>query len=227
MDQEVLHYLLILIKAIPVSFVALMPVINPIGTAIILLSLTDGVDDPTRKALARKITVNTIILLTALLLGGSYLLAFFGISVPIVQLAGGFVLSAMGWKLLNQTDAAQGADAQESVVKTPLSYFEKTFYPFTFPITVGPGSVAVALTLSARSAHEEILETAVHQGGALIGIVGVALLVYFCFVYSNRLAARMGPNGTSVMMRLIAFIVVCIGAEISWTGLRTLVVSLP
>jgi len=227
MDQEALHYLLILIKAIPVSFVALMPVINPIGTAIILLSLTDGVDDPTRKALARKITVNTIILLTALLLGGSYLLAFFGISVPIVQLAGGFVLSAMGWKLLNQTDAAQGADAQESVAKTPQNYFEKTFYPFTFPITVGPGSVAVALTLSARSAHEELLETAVHQGGALIGIVGVALLVYFCFVYSNRLAARMGPSGTSVMMRLIAFIVVCIGAEISWTGLRALVVSLP
>jgi len=220
--DKALSLLLILTEAVPVAFMALMPVVNPIGTAIILLSLTDGIDSPTRRTLAKKIAINTVALLTAMILGGSYLLAFFGISVPIVQLAGGFVLATMGWNLLNQKDPPPDHADSGPIPTSPESFLAKTFYPFTFPITVGPGSVAVALTLSAHSQRESFAVTAVHQAGALIGILGVAAMVYVCFVYSNRLAQRLGPVGTSVLMRLIAFIVVCIGAEISWSGLKTL-----
>lgn len=219
--------LLILVKSIPVSFAALMPVINPIGTAIILLSLTEGASNDTRKALAKTIAWNSAALLLVLLLGGSYLLSFFGITVPIVQAAGGIVLAAMGWNLLNRSDDAPGDGAGAAQTTDPKAYLQRTFYPFTFPITVGPGGVAVALTLSAHTSHATLLETALGKGGAFIGIIANAVLVYFCFLYANRIVARLGPGGTSALMRLIAFVVLCIGAQISWSGFRTLLGALP
>lgn len=220
-----MDWLLPLAKSIPVAFAALLPVINPLGTAIILLSLTEGASDATRKQLARAVAVNTTILLLVLLRAGSYLLSFFGISVPIVQTAGGFVLASMGWNLLNQqTDSSETKSVTD---RDERSFAAKTFYPFTFPITVGPGGVAVALTLSAHTTDPTLSSTLLGKAGACLGILGNAIVVYFAFAYSNRIASRLGPTGLSVMMRLIAFIVVCIGAEISWTGIQALIAGLP
>ncbi len=221
-----MEYFLILGKAIPLTFTALLPVINPIGTAIILLSLTEGIPDEKRQALARKIALNTILLLAGVLLAGSYLLSFFGISVSIVQAAGGLVLASMGWKLLNQEASPRSAADDDSTAEDFAALDSKAFYPFTFPITVGPGCVAVTLTLSAHTAHGGWGDTATGQLGALIGILGIGAVIYFCDAYSNRIAARLGTSGTLVLMRLIAFIVICIGAEISWTGIEALIKSL-
>jgi multiple antibiotic resistance protein len=211
----------VFLKAAPLSFIAFLPVINPIGTAFILLGLTRAADVKTRRRLALRIAQNTVLFLAVILLGGKFLLAFFGISVPIVQVAGGLVLAAMGWNLLNKNDFddkthESAAEASED------SYWERAFYPFTFPITAGPGCVAVALTLSAHTSHASWEATAGGQAGALVGIVGNALLVYVCFAYSQFVAARLGKTGVNVMMRLISFLVVCIGAEIGWTGVRAL-----
>ena len=216
-----MNLLVIFLKAVPLSFVALLPVINPIGTSFILLGLTPDADKETHRLLARRIAWNTIGLLSGILLSGKFLLAFFGITVPIVQVAGGLVLASMGWNLLDQNvfDAKTHESAGEML---SASYWERTFYPFTFPLTVGPGGVAVVLTLSAHTSHETFEATAIGQAGAFLGIVGNALLVYLCFAYSQVVAIRLGKAGVNVMMRLISFIVVCIGAEICWTGARSL-----
>lgn len=198
-----------------------MPVINPIGTAIILLGMTDGATVDTRKAIARRVALNTVILLAIILLGGKYLLQLFGISVPIVQVAGGLVLSSMGWGLLNQKPAASEVKS-EGGTRSQESYLSQAFYPFTFPITVGPGSVAVALTLSAHTSHGAAIDGYFVQIGSLVGIAAMAVVVYFCLAYADKLVSRIGPSGVSVMARLIAFIVVCIGAEITWSGVKTL-----
>lgn len=226
MNDELFHYAILFAKTVPLSFVALMPVVNPVGTAIILLGLTDGASDAVRTAIAKRIAINTLVLLTVVLLGGSYLLIFFGISVPIVQVAGGGVLMSMGWGMLNRSDEPATEPQAAGASHAATNPFSKTFYPFTFPVTVGPGVIAVTLTLSAHASHATLAETAAVQAGAFLAIVGVAIVVYVCFAYSNRLAARLGPNGTSVLLRLIAFVVICIGAEISWTGIRTLVLGL-
>lgn len=215
---------LILVKAIPVCFTALLPVINPLGTSIILLSLTPRATPALRSGLAKSIAMNMVLLLTVLLLGGSYLLSFFGISVSIVQFAGGIVLASMGWRLLNQTDTpSQAVDV--SANESP-DYSGKAFYPFTFPLTVGPGSVAVILTLSAHTTHGEISHTILAQVGADVGILANSVLMYVCFANSDAIARRLGPSGTTILMRLIAFIVVCIGAQISWTGIQALIHTL-
>jgi multiple antibiotic resistance protein len=222
MFTELLARIYMLLKAIPWVFTALMPCVNPIGTAIILLGLTRDADAATRRQLAKKIAVSAALLLIGSLLGGSYLLEFFGVSVPIVQVAGGLVLASMGWGMLNQSSTAEQSNAPETG-STQRSLWDNAFYPFTFPITVGPGCIAVAITLSAHSRHDSLLDTTFEQVGAVLGIVGVSLVVYFSIVYSDRLTKRLGPSGTSVMMRLIAFLVLCIGAQISWAGVQSLV----
>jgi multiple antibiotic resistance protein len=203
-----------------------MPVINPIGTAIILLSLTPGLDDETRKQLAKKISVNTLLLLLVLLLGGRYLLGFFGISVPIVQAVGGFIVMSMGLSMLNESDNSNTKTQETSPRENSSLYFTRTFYPYTFPLTVGPGGVAVSLTLSAHNSHDSLVHTLVSLSGAVLGIVGITLATYFSLSYANRIVKKIGPSGVSALSRLMAFIVVCIGAEISWTGIQILISQL-
>jgi multiple antibiotic resistance protein len=214
-------------RAIPLSFAALLPVVNPLGTAIILLGLTEGADDAQRRHVARSVAFNSALLLTASLVAGRALLGFFGISVPIVQVAGGLVLAAMGWTmLLNQDDSAPDPQKAGTTASGHADYGGQAFYPFTFPLTVGPGCIAVAITLSAHTSRVHPMETVASQLGAFVGIVAVAVAVYFSVANAGRIAGRLGPSGMPVLTRLSAFIVVCLGAEICWNGAKTLLSSL-
>ena len=220
--EQITSQMELLWKAVPVSFTALMPCVNPIGTAIILSSLTTGADPRTRKQLARRIAFNAAGLLIGSLLIGSHLLEFFGVSIPIVQAVGGFVLASMGWKMLNKQDSAEDHDKSSAVLSESSSLWSRVFYPFTFPITVGPGCVAVAITLSAHSQKGDVIGTALAQAGDVIGILAVSALVYLCFQYSAFVTRSLGQSGTAVLMRLISFLVTCIGIQISWEGLQML-----
>ncbi len=215
-----------LLQAIPTAFAALLPVINPIGTAVILLGLTSQADTATHRRIARGVAINAVILLLIVLVAGRLFLALFGISVPIVQLAGGAVLAGMGWSMLFQPDAPATAKSQDSPTGDHGDYSSRIFYPFTFPLTIGPGAIAVALTLSAHTSRDHVLETAMAQFGAAIGVTAAAFVTYLCLANADRLASRLGPSGLSVMMRLSAFVVVCLGAEIAWDGLQKLAPSL-
>jgi multiple antibiotic resistance protein len=215
--------MLALARAIPLSFAALLPVVNPLGTAIILLGLTEDADAETRRRIARAVAVNTVLLLAVVLVAGRLILGFFGISVPIVQLAGGLVLAAMGWTMLfSPDDASSRTKAADSEGSSSRSFDSQLFYPFTFPLTVGPGGVAVAITLSAHTSREHLVATALAQFGAFTGIVAVAAVTYLCLANAGRIAERLGPSGMSVLIRLSAFIIVCLGAEIAWNGARVL-----
>jgi multiple antibiotic resistance protein len=135
---------------------------------------------------------------------------------------GGFVLASMGWKMLNKQDSAEQHDKSSTVVAESSSLWSRVFYPFTFPITVGPGCVAVAITLSAHSQKGDFVGTALVQAGDVIGILAVSALVYLCFQYSAFVMKSLGESGTAVLMRLISFLVTCIGIQISWEGVRLL-----
>src|SRR5271163_2356880 len=126
--------ILIVITFIPLSFSALLPVINPIGSAVLFLGFVQDADHATRKKLARTIALNTVWFLLIVLVAGTPILRFFGISLPIVQVSGGFVLAAMGYSLLNKDDS-NGVPAEKSA--SASEYQDKIFYPLTFPITAG------------------------------------------------------------------------------------------
>ena len=149
------------------------------------------------------------------------MLKIFGLSVPVVQVAGGAVLCALGWKMLDE-DAPPPAEAptvSEDVV------ILKAFYPLTLPLTVDPGAIAVAITLGANHAHgvERIVV------GFIAGILGTALIalcVWLAYRYAQRVALWLGHTRVMVVLRLSAFIVLCIGVEITWNGVKGLAAEL-
>jgi multiple antibiotic resistance protein len=213
-----------LIKSIFLVFTTLFPIVNPLGGAPLFLSLTHYYSADQRKILSRRIALNSIVLIVVSYFIGTHILAFFGISLPVVQVGGGLVLTSTGWALLKQKDEdSTKADVHRSVGAENLS--TKAFYPLTLPLTVGPGSISVAITLGANEPHvgHRIVYSIL---GAVIGAFLIAASVYVCYAFSDRLARALGETGMSVIMRLSSFLLVCIGVQILWNGVSTLLKSI-
>jgi len=199
---------------------ALFPIVNPLGSALIFLSLTRSFPANLRRILVLKVSLYSLILLVVSILIGSHVLHFFGVSIPVVQVAGGLIVSATGWKLLLQQDV----DMKSQKVD-PAVAMQQAFYPLTLPITVGPGSISVAITLGADSARTIFAELPLLIA-ALIGPFIVALSIYICYRSADRLEKILGPTGLGIFLRLSAFIVICIGVQILWNGAAALIHSL-
>lgn len=197
-------------------YAALFPIINPIGSAPLFLGLTRFSSDAHRRILARRVAINGFFLLLGALFIGSHVLEFFGISVPVVRVAGGLVVTAFAWKLLNSGDQPDGGSAEEEDAGDG-------FYPLTMPLTVGPGSISVAITLGSQRPHNAALpELMLLAAAALAGVAAIALTIFFCYRSADRLVKALGKGGTNVLIRLSAFILLCIGIEILWNGINAL-----
>jgi multiple antibiotic resistance protein len=214
--------LFIALKIIPMIFAALFPVVNPIGTALILFGMTRGVDDQTWKSMSRKIAFYSFLFLSFFFFFGSYILKLFGISIPVVQFSGGIVLALMGWQLLNQKETNKPA-SEEGLDNNPrVSIEPKAFYPFTFPLTIGPGGMAVVLTFSAHLNRESRLLVTLEQGAAIIGIFLMCLVVSICYRHLKYITKRFSAAGALALSKILAFFVLCIGVEIAWAGFKAL-----
>ena len=207
-------------KIIPTIFVALFPLINPIGSALVLYGMTGKVDERTWIAASRRIALNTFLLLTFFYLFGSYILKLFGISIAVVQFAGGMVVASIGWNLLNPKEDDKQAEGAKHDTGATLE--DKLFYPYTFPITVGPGGLAVALTFSAHlDRHPGVIVTE-ERIAAIIGIFAICLVTSACYARLKFLTERISPAGALAISRILAFFVFCIGVEIALSGWRAL-----
>jgi len=204
---------------------ALFPIVNPLGSAPLFLSLTRYYSADQRKMLSRRIALNSIALIVASYFVGSHILDFFGISIPVVQVGGGLVLASTGWSMLKQKDEDDTKAGVHRNVDTN-DLFQKAFYPLTLPLTVGPGSISVAITLGANEPHRQH-SLIFSMLGAIIGAVLIAGSVYLCYAFSDRLAQVLGATSMSVIMRLSSFLLVCIGTQIIWNGLSAMLKSLP
>jgi multiple antibiotic resistance protein len=213
-----------------IAFTALLPLINPLGSSLVFLGLVGEVPSSVYRALARKIAINNIIFLTVFELLGSAILHFFGISLPIVQVSGGIVIAAIGWSVLNAKDSQAMADdkreeAQLSADGGLTNLQEKAFYPFTFPVTSGPGTLVVLLTLSARLSGGTRTATLLGHLGLFLTIVVLSAAVYFCYAYAARITKTIPPSTVHGILRVMGFILLCIGVQISWNGLAVLLAS--
>jgi multiple antibiotic resistance protein len=203
------------------AFAALFPVVNPVGDAPIFLSLTQRYPRSVQKLLSRKIAVYGFVLLAVSLVFGAEILSFFGISLVVMQIAGGLVLAATGWNLLNQ----QSDDSSDQEPGTIEDALQHAFFPLTLPITVGPGSISIAITIGAhlRSQAGPGWEHGYprHFLAALAGMLLVCLLVAVCYGKADQLVRMLGKSGTSILTRLSAFILLAIGVQIVWNGLNS------
>lgn len=204
---------------------AMLPILNPAATAPIFLSLTEGAAQPTRRLLARRIALNMFWLMAASMLIGSYVLDFFGISLPIVRVGGGLILASMAWRLLGATPDNVDSRAELADSFTPERARRQAFYPLTFPISCGPGSIAVAITVGVTLHDEGLLLSAANMGGALLALLLIGLILYLAFRYADRFLKMLGEAGAAVFVRMSAFILLCMGVQIIWDGVGALVLE--
>jgi len=223
---------LLLWNSLLLAFSALLPIINPLGSALIFLGLVGDVPAAVYRSLARRIAINNIVFLGIIELLGSAILKFFGISLPIIQVAGGLVIASIGWTLLNQQDAQATAqskkdEADACLDATTKALEQKSFYPFTFPVTSGPGTLVVTLTLSAHASRPALVDNVLSHVGMFLAIVVLSVIVYFCYAYAPRLTRAIAPSTVHGILRVMAFIVLSIGVQIAWNGFSALYSQLP
>ena len=183
-----------------------------------------GVAPPTvYRALARRMAIGTSIFLIAIEAGGTLILRFFGISLPVVEVAGGLALAAVGWKLLNQEEPEEKEKPPDADGPGMRSLEQKVFYPFTFPITAGPGCIVVMVTLSAHASGKGLLPSVSAHAGIAIAVVLLSVAVYFCYAHAPTITARISPQTSHGILRLIAFVLLCIGVQITLNGIEAIV----
>lgn len=197
------------------TIATLMPLINPAGTAPIFLSLTTGETDHTRAVLSRRIARNTLITLVAALVGGSWVLVLFGLSLAEIRIAGGVLVIATAWHLMRTDQRPDAAIVALSRVETAEPLAHSSFYPLTFPVTIGPGSLSITVTLGTGAGTAPVASLL----GAIAGIAVVSLAVYLCYRFSARAARMLGAAGTLVLLRMSAFILLAVGVKILGDGL--------
>jgi multiple antibiotic resistance protein len=212
------------IEASLVGIGALFPIVNPLGIAPIFYKLTEDYEPAIRFWLARRIALNGFMLLIGSMVVGTHVLGFFGISLPVVQVGGGLLLLSTGWALLNPP--AEEESAKRKQIVDPATAVGKAFYPLTLPVTVGPGSISVAVTLGVNAANSP------HRGmtwlgTALMAPLVISLCIFLCYRFADRLEQAFGKTGMSVILRLSSFILLCIGVQIFWNGVSALLKTLP
>ena len=213
-----------LTRIILVIVAALFPIINPPAAAFIILSMVPHASPAQRAELARRIAINSFVILLASLSIGAYLLSFLGISIAVLRVAGGLIIAMAGWNLL-QSSGDETEEAQpDPMTGSDPTLRVKAFYPLTLPVTVGPGSISVAIALGTGSPREGLQP--VHFIGVGIALGLLCVSIYLCVRFAGNVERLLGPSGTQVAMRLFAFAIFCIGVQILWLGLSDLINSL-
>ena len=213
-------------------FTSLVTVVNPIGAAMFFLTITSGATRAQRMTLSNKVCFYFLIMALVTLCAGSFVLSFFGISLGVLRVAGGLILFSAGWLALNNTSSSsEGEEEVESTAgahkpRTDQDWMKLAFYPFTMPLTLGPGAIAVTTAIGTSMNF-----TIPNVIGAFAAALANALIVWLCFRYADRITEILGPSGSDAIGRIFSFILVCLGVQIFWTGFSelwlTLVSSVP
>lgn len=203
-------------------FATLLPIVNPAATAPIFLGLTEGASSNTRALLARRIARNMFALMVGSMLVGTYVLEFFGISLPIVRVGGGLILAATAWRLLDASHASDDRRTSLAESFTPEQARRQAFYPLTFPISCGPGSIAAAITVGVALNDARVSISLARMLGGVMALLAIGLLLYLAFRYAQQLLKPLGEAGTVIFLRLSAFILLCLGVQIVWDGVSEL-----
>jgi multiple antibiotic resistance protein len=210
------------------AFGALFSIVNPLSGAFIFFGATRELDPRVRAQVSRWVAIYSFSIVTVSLYVGAYVLSFFGISIPVLRVAGGIVVAMSGWRMLNAPDATE---QRRSETPTPRSIDASpsrlAFYPLTMPLTTGPGTISVAISLGASRPSGFHASSLAFFVETLAAVALLALLVYGFYRNSARLAGLMGATGTSIVVRLSAFLLVCIGIQVLWNGAAELLSTLP
>jgi multiple antibiotic resistance protein len=209
-----------------IGFVALFPVVNPIGTAFIISPYFSDLTRKERITVVKKITFYSFIICAVTLFIGHWILELFGLSIPIIQLAGGIMICKIGWGFLSTDSNESSAETKPATVVEQdhiPSIENKLFYPITFPMTTGAGTIAVLFTLSADGANNDLSQYLINVGALLVSIIGICILIFLFYVNTNRLISYIGSHNEKIINSLMAFLIFCVGLQIAVGGIVHLI----
>lgn len=201
------------IQIVITTYAALFPICNPLGNAPIFLSITDGEKRATRAAQALKGSLYVFLILAGFLIAGTFILSFFGISLPGVRIAGGFVVATVGMNLLRSAhhQTQQPDEKSEAEDKPDIS-----FTPLALPLIAGPGAIAVVMTRSTENPHLLSMATL----AALTGILLLSLTCWIVLREADKVLSVLGVNGANALTKIMAFLLLCIGVQLIIDGIR-------
>jgi multiple antibiotic resistance protein len=210
-----------------IGFLSLFPIVNPIGSAFIVDPLLGDLSFNERIHASKKVALYCLAICIVSALIGSWILRLFGISIPIVQVAGGIMICRMGWQLLLSDNMVKGEKETARPDRQPKDIDDILFYPIAFPMTTGAGTISVILTLAAHEDETDVLTHVLNLTALFFAIVLICALIFICYTYTSRLIHKLGPRGEQIVNRLSAFLVFCIGMQIAWSGIRALITGMP
>lgn len=193
------------------AFSSLFSVVNPIAAMPIFLSLTERNSPAEKKSIARKAAVYMFFVLLTFLLIGTYILSFFGISLPGIQIAGGLVIVRAGFTMLNPDQGGRKLteqDQEEARAKDDIS-----FSPLAMPLLSGPGSIAVVIGFGSEARHAA--DYMVNIGAVLV----TACIAFAILRVAPRLMTFIGKTGMNVVTRMMGFIALAIGVQFVINGI--------
>ena len=195
------------------SFMALFPVINPLGNGFVVNGFFTDLDPQQRKAAIQKLTLNFIMIGVGTLI--------FGLAIPVIQLGGGMLICKTAMELLGDSGSSDKEETSKNVDGFRWKNIEqKIFYPITFPISIGPGSISVIFTLMASaSVKGKLLQTGINYLVIALVIICMAAIFYVFLSQGQRFIQKLGPVGNQIINKLVAFFTFCIGIQISVTGI--------
>ncbi|MFI4889833.1 MAG: MarC family NAAT transporter [Steroidobacterales bacterium] len=215
-------------KTFLLAFGALFSIVNPLSGAFIFFGATRELDARVRRHVARWVAIYAFAIVAVSLYVGAYVLEFFGISIPVLRVSGGIIIAMSGWRMLNAPDVTEQRRTETPSPRSiDIPPSRLAFYPLTMPLTTGPGTISVAISLGARRPsgfHAPLLAFCVET---LAAVLLLALIIYLLYRHSARLARLIGATGTTIVVRLSAFLLFCIGIQILWNGAAELLGSLP
>lgn len=195
---------------------ALFSIVNPMGGALLFAQVTSDRSHAERIALARRIGIYSAIVMLASIWLGSALLAFFGITIAALRIGGGLVVATSGWKLLSAPE--HNEDRKQAQAENARSSADDiAFFPLTMPLTTGPGTISVAIALGAnRPPGGAALASFVL--GTSAGALAIAVTIWLAYSWADWITGLLGQNGVRIIGRLAAFILLCVGVQITMNG---------
>lgn len=208
-----------------IGIIALFPVVNPIGSSFIISPYFTNLSKAEKRKAVTRITFYAFCICTISLFAGQWILELFGISIPIVQLAGGIMICKMGWENLSSDGSKAGAagTGEEATLSGYSNIEDKLFYPITFPVTTGAGTISVLFTLSAHSASADRTDYYINTGAILLSIIVMCMLVYLFYLNTKNIIKYLSANAEMIFNRISAFLIFCVGLQIAITGIKSLI----
>ena len=201
------HFLRDLPSAAIATFLALFPILNPFGAVPLFFSLTTDLPAPERKRTAMKTAGYVVAILVVFLFFGRFVLIFFGISLPVLNIAGGLIVANTAWAMVTGNERMTAAESTEAMGKEDIS-----LTPMAMPMLSGPGSIGVVMGLAA---HADSMSAYL---GMVVAIVALGIIVYLFLCLGGPLVKRLGPGASGAINRIFGFLLLAIAVQLVWDG---------